>query len=126
MAEYNNTNRGAAFAPFETQKLILQGKIDDNRVERKITLVKDQTRDGKTIIEVYEKIGTLFENDKKGNEAAPDYTGPFNDVRRLAAWRKMKDGKPYMTFNVSDKQSHGQNVPDPQPSNFLDDDKIPF
>ena len=126
MAEYDNTNRGAAFAPFETQKLILQGKIDDNRVERKITLVKDQTRDGKTIIEVYEKIGTLFENDKKGNEAAPDYTGPFNDVRRLAAWRKMKDGKPYMTFNVSDKASHGQGVPDPKPVNMLDDDSIPF
>ena len=124
MAEYDNTNRGAAFAPFETQKLILQGKIDDNRIERKVTLVKDQTRDGKTIIEVYEKIGTLFENDKKGNEAAPDYTGPFNDTRRLAAWRKMKDGKPYMTFNVSDKQGDSKklpNVPD-----FLDDDKIPF
>lgn len=124
MAEYDNTNRGAAFAPFETQKLILQGKIDDNRIERKVTLVKDQTRDGKTIIEVYEKIGTLFENDKKGNDAAPDYTGPFNDTRRLAAWRKMKDGKPYMTFNVSDKQGDSKklpNVPD-----FLDDDKIPF
>ena len=124
MADYDNTNRGAAFAPFETQKLILQGKIDDNRIERKVTLVKDQTRDGKTIIEVYEKIGTLFENDKKGNDAAPDYTGPFNDTRRLAAWRKMKDGKPYMTFNVSDKQGDSKklpNVPD-----FLEDDKIPF
>jgi hypothetical protein len=125
MADYDNTNRGAAFAPFDTQKLILQGKIDDNRIERKVTLVKDQTRDGKTIIEVYEKIGTLFENDKKGNDAAPDYTGPFNDTRRLAAWRKMKDGKPYMTFNVSDKQQQSASL-EPAPSNFLDDDKIPF
>lgn len=125
MAEYDNTNRGAAFAPFETQKLILQGKVDDNRIERKVTLVKDQTRDGKTIIEVYEKIGVLFENDKKGNEAAPDYTGPFNDTRRLAAWRKMKDGKPYMTFNVSDNQQKNAS-PEPAPSNFLDDDRIPF
>lgn len=126
MADYDNTNRGAAFAPFDTQKLILQGKIDDNRIERKVTLVKDQTRDGKTIIEVYEKIGTLFENDKKGNEAAPDYTGPFNDVRRLAAWRKMKDGKPYMTFNVSDKQAGGGARPEPASVNMLDDDSIPF
>ena len=126
MADYDNTNRGAAFAPFDTQKLILQGKIDDNRVERKVTLVKDQTRDGKTIIEVYEKIGTLFENDKKGNEAAPDYTGPFNDVRRLAAWRKMKDGKPYMTFNVSDKKEGGSARPEPASVNMLDDDSIPF
>ena len=128
---YDNTDRGAAFAPFETQKLILQGKVNDTGVDRKITLVKDQTREGKTIIEVYEKIGVLFENDKKGNEAAPDYTGPFNEFRRLAAWRKMKDGKPYMTFNVSDSQKQGGQAPAPQAgasfgSNDLDGDDIPF
>ena len=53
MADYDNTDRGAAFAPFETQKLILQGKINDNGEDKKIVLVKDQTRDGKTIIEVF-------------------------------------------------------------------------
>ena len=64
MADYDNTNRGAAFAPFETQKLILQGKINDGGVDRKVTFTKDTTRDGKNVIEVYEKIGVLFENDK--------------------------------------------------------------
>lgn len=122
--EYDNTDRGAAFAPFETQKLILQGKINDSGNDRKITLVKDQTRDGKTIIEIYEKIGVLFDNDKKGNEAAPDYTGPLGETRRLAAWRKMKEDKPYMTFNVSDKRTGNQEAPAPvhQPIN----DDIPF
>lgn len=121
--DYDNTNRGAAFAPFPTQALILQGKIDNAGEEMKITLVKDQTRDGKTLIEVYQKVGVLFENDKKGNEAAPDYTGPLGETKRVAAWRKMKDDKPYMTFNVSDKQQ-GQQAASPAATPF--NDGIPF
>ena len=73
---------------------------------------------------MYEKIGVLFENDKKGNEAAPDYTGPFNEFKRLAAWRKMKDGKPYMTFNVSEPQQQSQ--PAQVASIDLGGDDIPF
>ena len=124
MADYDNTNRGAAFAPFETQKLILQGKINDGGIDRKVMFTKDTTRDGKNVIEVYEKIGVLFENDKKGNEAAPDYTGPFNEFKRLAAWRKRKDGKPYMTFNVSEPQQQSQ--PAQVASIDLGGDDIPF
>lgn len=126
MAEtYDNTDKGAAFAPFETQKLILQGKINDRGIERKVTLVKDQTRDGKVLIEIYERVGVLFENDKKGNDNAPDYTGPLGETRRLAAWRKMKDDKPYMTFNVSDKTG-GQQVQQVQPRDSVAMDDIPF
>lgn len=120
---YDNTDRGAAFAPFDTQKLILQGKVNDKGVDRKITLVKDQTRAGKTIIEVYEKVAVLFENDKKGNESAPDYTGPMGESRRIAAWRKMKDDKPYMTFNLSDNMQGSSSKPS---VDTIMDDKIPF
>jgi len=120
MADYDNTDKGAAFRPFETQSLILQGKVDSNGNEIKTVLVKDITRDGKVLIEVYEKIGVLFENDKRGNENAPDYTGPFQH-RRIAAWKRVKDGKPYMTFAVSDAQQK-----ESQTSNSLPDDDIPF
>jgi len=120
---YDNTDRGAAFAPFDTQKLILQGKVNDNGVDRKITLVKDQTRAGKTIIEVYEKVAVLFENDKKGNESAPDYTGPMGENRRIAAWRKMKDDKPYMTFNLSNNMQGSSSA---SHVDSVTDDKIPF
>lgn len=131
MADYDDTNKGAAFAPFETQRLILQGKINDNGRELKTVLVADQTRDGKKLIEVYEKVGVLFENDKKGNENAPDYTGPLGMVRRIAAWRRMKDDKPYMTFSVSDKQQGGaapQSTVGTMQSvgNALPDDEIPW
>lgn len=122
MAEnYDNTDRGAAFKPFDKQKLILQGKLNDTGKDMKIVMVKDETRGGKNIIEVFEKIGVLFENDKKGNENAPDYTGPINEFRRLAAWRKSKDGQAYMTMSVSDaKQGNNDS------SNAVTDDKIPF
>lgn len=118
--DYDNTNRGAAFKPFDTQKLILQGKLNDEGKDMKIVMVKDQTRDGKNIIEIFEKVGVLFENDKKGNDSAPDYTGPVNEFRRLAAWRKSKDGQPYMTLSVSEAKQGSSNK-----STALDDD-IPF
>ena len=103
--------------------MILQGKLNDRGEDLKVVLVKDETRSGKKIIEVYQKVGVLFENDKKGNENAPDYTGPLFETRRLAAWRKMKDGKPYMTFSASDNQSQQdqQTTSDP-----LGGDKVPF
>ncbi len=122
MADYDDTNRGAAFTPFPTQQMILQGKLNVEGADKKVMLVRDTTRDGKQIIEVYEKSGTFFENDKKGNESAPDYSGPFGDDKRLAGWKKMKDGKPYMSFQVSDKMSGGSK-PTADP---LQGDDIPF
>lgn len=122
MADYDNTDKGAAFKPFEQQKLILQGKINDAGNERKIVLIKDQTKAGKQLIEVFEKVGTLFLNEKKESENAPDYTGPLNN-RRLAAWKRMKDGNPYMTFGLSDQrqQDNAQTK-----RNDFDDELPPF
>lgn len=120
--DYDNTNKGAAFKPFDTQSLILQGKLNDNGNDMKIVLVRDKTRDGKTIIEVFEKVGVLFENDKKGNDAAPDYTGPINEFRRLAAWRKSKEGQAYMTLSVSDARGPQEQ----RAKDSLEDEVIPF
>lgn len=124
MADYDNTDSGAAFRPFETQSLILQGKVNNSGQDLKIVLVKDQTRDGKNLIEVYEKVGVLFENDKNGNDKAPDYTGPIFEFRRLAAWRRMKDDKPYMSLKISDPQRKEETQQSSTPT--LDDDRIPF
>jgi uncharacterized protein (DUF736 family) len=124
MADYDNTDKGAAFKPFDDQQLILQGKINDNGSDRKIVLVKDKTKSGKVIIEVFEKVGVLFANEKKESENAPDYTGPLSGLlgeRRLAAWKRIKDGKPYMTFGVSNNKPKDDSVIE---SNLNDD--IPF
>lgn len=123
MAEYDDTNRGAAWTPFPTQQLILQGKLNVDHVDHKVVLVKDEARDGRKIIEVYGKLGVLFENDKNGNENAPDFSGPMGDKLRIAGWKKMKDGSPFISMNISEKmQKAGQSTA----SVGLPDDEIPF
>jgi hypothetical protein len=133
VAEHDNTNRGAAFKPFPQQQMILQGKINTNGQDANIVLVKTSTKAGKPLIEVYEKRGVLFENNKEGNEGRPDYTGPWQEdaptPMRLAAWRKNKDGNPYMSMEVSEQQQKNgvdfdktKSVPDLS----LKDDDIPF
>jgi len=119
--QYDDTNRGAAFTPFPTQQMILQGKVNVEGVDSKVVLVKDQTKDGRGIVEVYQKMGVMFDNDKKGNDAAPDYSGPVGEDKRIAGWRRMKDGKPYMSFQISDKQQGQQSASSP-----LQEDSIPF
>jgi len=131
MAEYDNTNDGVAFPPFEDMKLILQGKMNVEGREGRYAIVRRETKGGREIMEVYEKVGVMFKQEG-GKEGAPDYTGnmynmqdkqqPWTDPhpnRRLAGWRRMKDGKPYMSFNISEPQGKAA-------SQSLKDDDIPF
>ena len=134
MAEYDNVNDGVAFPPFEDMKMILQGKMNVEGRDGKYNVVRRVTQSGMEVMEVYEKVGVMFKNDN-AKDSAPDYTGKLYDTadkqlpwtaphtdKRLAAWRRMKDGKPYMSFNISDPQ----NKNDAQPNNSLQGDEIPF
>lgn len=104
MNEYDNTNRGAAFPPFDDQKLILSGKINYQGTDRNVVLVSGSTKDGKKKIEIYQKVGILFENDRKDLPAKPDYTGMIDNTDlRIAAWRGETEGKPYLSYQVSPK-----------------------
>jgi len=140
MTDYDNSNRGAAFKPFPEMKFILQGKLqvthESTNQEMPIALIMAENKDGKKRIEVYSKIGVLFDNDKNGNENAPDYSGPLDGVSenlRIAAWRQMKGDNAYMSFKVSPKMdkpveggypiNNQQEVA--QPQNTVDD-VIPF
>lgn len=120
--DFDNNNKGAAWTPFPTQEMILQGKVTIDFEEHKVVLVKDVLRDGKKIIEVYGKLGVMFDNDKNGNEAAPDFSGPMGDKLRIAGWKRMKDGAPFISMSVSEKRSQGDA---PQKTNGFDD-SIPF
>jgi len=124
--EYNNTNRGAAFPPFEDMGLILQGKLDIDGTEMRVVLVKDVTQNGTKLIGVYEKVGTLFINDKKGNDKAPDYSGPLLNDKQLAGWKKQSEqGTNFLSLNVSDKKGKEQeSVNGAENAGF--DDEIPF
>ena len=116
MADYDPNNNGAAFPPFDDMKMILQGKINVEGRDGKYVVVRRESRDGREIMEVYEKIGAMFPNESD-NSSAPNYTGTIynsNDKqmpytmptldRRIAAWRRMKDNKPYLSFVVSEPQ----------------------
>ena len=55
--------------------------------------------------ELREGQGSLFKNDKRGNEKAPDYTGNIlieGIKKRIAAW--VKDGKngKYLSLKISE------------------------
>ena len=104
--EYDNTNSGGAWHPFPTQTFILQGNLDINSKDHRIICLQNVTKDGRKTIEVYQKMGILFENDKKGKEQAPDYSGPLDDHEnlRIAGWRKKsKDSdKMFISFKVSE------------------------
>ena len=122
MAEYDNTNSGAVFKPFETMKMILQGKVNIEGNDRKVVLVADKTKQDKKIIEVYQKVAVLFEEDKGDNENRPDYSGPVEDYAtdkdmRIAAWKRVKGDNKYMSIQISEKQGKGG-------KGF--DDEIPF
>lgn len=110
MSEYDNTNRGAAFKPFPEQKFILQGKLqvthNDINKEVPVALIMAESQSGDKRIDVFLKAGVLFTNDKKGNDNAPDYSGPLDGLAedlRIAAWKEMKGDNAYMSFRVSPK-----------------------
>lgn len=137
MSEYDNTNRGVAFKPYAEQKFILSGKLQVQHQsidkESQIALIMAESKDGKKRIEVFQKVGVLFDNDKNGNDKAPDYSGPLDGIDenlRIAGWKEMKDGNPYMSFKVSpkmDKPTEGGYPVNDQPQVQQPvDDEVPF
>jgi len=85
MSEHDQTNRGVFFKPHPDQQMIGQGRINANGADQRIIVVREKmSREGNPVRSVYMRVGVLFDNDKKGNDKAPDYSGPL-DVP--AGWR---------------------------------------
>jgi hypothetical protein len=127
MTQYDNTDSGAVFQPRDNHKMILTGKLNNDGKDAQMVVTMSVLPDGRKIMDVYEKVGTLFPNEKKDKETAPDYTGPLGH-RRVAAWKKSKDGNAYMSLNISDKivkNDDGFGAAPAAPAQPLNDD-IPF
>lgn len=122
MSQYDNTDSGAVFPPRDNHQMILSGKANNNGHDSQVIVTKSTLPDGRVIMDIYEKTGTLFPNEKKTSDKAPDYTGPVG-TRRVAAWRKSKDNMNYMSLSFSDKMEG--NAPDGQQQQPIDD-SIPF
>jgi hypothetical protein len=104
--QYDDTNRGAFFAPRDNNVLVGQGKLNNNGDEEYHVIVKATLPSGKVIREVYKKVGILFENESQ-NPKAPHLSGDYED-RRLAVWfATSQAGNDYMDAKVSDKTANG-------------------
>lgn len=123
---YDKTDSGAVFPPRDNHKMILSGKANNDGDDAQMVVTMSILPDGRKIMDVYQKVGTLFPNENKGENAnAPDYTGPIGN-RRIAAWKKTKDDLAYMSLSFSDKQQGGGNGNSYQQANTNRDDSIPF
>ena len=122
MSQYDNTDSGAVFPPRDNHQMILSGKANNNGKDSQVIVTKSTLPDGRVIMDIYEKTGTLFPNEKKTSDKAHDYTGPVG-TRRVAAWRKSKDNMNYMSLSFSDKMEGG--APNGQQQQPVDD-SIPF
>ncbi len=130
MSDYDNTNKGAAFAPFPDQKFILTGKLDVNGIEKQCVYIKGETKGGKKIIRVYQELGIMFENESS-NEKAPNYSGSLQDhlgeEMKLAAWKRQSEKGNYLSLTVSEKMPGGNNKSiEPESNSVTLDDEIPF
>lgn len=131
MSDYDNNNRGAVFQPFDDQKFILQGKLNLNGKDYPVVVMQMVSKNGNKRLEIYQKMGAMFEETDKTNEKAPDYTGPMDLIEgnlRLAGWREQKDGKPYMSLQASVAQAKKEESGSSNTGEIVDDvdDVIPF
>mgnify|MGYP003664331368 FL=1 len=126
MTEYDNTNRGAAFQPRDTSKMVLEGKLNLEGNDRNIIIVSDTTQAGQKIMKMYQKVGAMFTNDKGDNENRPDFSGNMDDYAtnkdmRVSAWTKEKDGKKWLSLSIEEKRGAA-----PLPNVNQLEDEIPF
>jgi hypothetical protein len=71
--------------------------------------------------------GALFRNDKKGNEARPDYRGDLmlgGTLYEVAGW--MKEGAKGKFMSISVKPKEAREVRQDKPQTVAADDDIPF
>lgn len=134
MTQYDNTNKGVMFQPYDDQRLVLQGKLDIEGNELRVIGIRQPlTKDGDPVIVLYEQAGVLYPNDQKGNDKAPEYSGPLDRHAnlRVAGWKGEKNGNHYLQLKVSEKQSRDNTSVGTDPfygdsEPFNSDDEVPF
>ena len=128
---FNNTDKGAIFAPKdEASDLVGVGHITFGTERKNVLVLQGVTKAGKKIYKVFGEIGALFENDDKKNERSPDKSGTLN-VNGLdysaAGWRNTspKTGNNYTSVTVKIKDTDWQ-APKTAPNNDDMEDPASF
>lgn len=130
--DYDNTNRGAAHAPFESQNLLLTGKLNIDGDLKQIAIMEDTDKEGRKILVVLQRIGCMYGNqDADDANKQPHYSGPIDDNHRIAGWRETdKHGRKYLSLRRSEKYKPqvvddvSRETVDTNPTPVIDD--IPF
>jgi len=135
MSDYDNTNKGAAFAPFPDQKFVLSGKLNIEGIEKQCVYIAGTTQGGKRVMRVYQELGIMFENESD-NERAPNYSGTIQDhlkeEMKIAAWKRQQEntGNNYLSISISEKQNSGghqaSNNEQEESTGKQIEDEIPF
>lgn len=135
MSGHDNNNRAAAF-PFRDNMIpILNGRMNIEGRDEYITLVKTETKNGTPIVEVYQKVGSLWPKKDDAKENAPDWNGSIHGKQfYLAMWTREKDGMRYMSGQVQRPQSGNSSTSNQQNYASRDDvdamadldDEVPF
>ena len=133
MSDYDNTNKGAAFAPFPDQKFVLSGKLNIEGIEKQCVYIAGTTQGGKRVMRVYQELGIMFENESD-NERAPNYSGTIQDhlkeEMKIAAWKRQQEntGNNYLSISISEKQTEDSYRNDKQQvsTGKQMEDEIPF
>lgn len=116
MTDYDDTDRGSLFKPRADESLLVQGKLNSDGDEFRLVVIKASLPDGGTARDVYQKVGTMYENDKSLNEKSPDFSGPITlqgqDKRRIAAWKTVsKDGNTkFLSCRIGDSTPRQNDV----------------
>lgn len=81
--------------------------------------------------EMKEKTFSLFENDKKGNDKAPDWKGKGlinGEEVKIAVWKRTgKTGVEYLSGTIEEPvKTEPDPIKEPEPAKGLLDDTIPF
>lgn len=130
MTEYDNTNRGALF-PTGDQELLRSGEVQFGDKKERLALIRVKTQGGKTVFEVYQKIGAVFKNNKTSDNA-PDMSGKVDYAggeHKIAGWQhRSQSGVDYTSIAITPPGESQESPPDnstPPPSDGPNDD-IPF
>ena len=60
--QFDDTNKGAWFEPFEPENILLNGTIDINGTKTKVVATKVELNNGTTMLKLYSELGTIFDN----------------------------------------------------------------
>lgn len=108
MSEYDNSNTACIYSLDDTTKLVGSGKWDDHGFAKRIVLVKQTYPDGKEHRELYAKIGRLYTNDNK-TENAPNFSGPITTDKgemRVACWEKDTSQGRVLSMKIEERKQY--------------------